>query len=161
MSAPLEGVRVIDCSLLAPGATAAHLADLGAEVLKVEAPGGDYVRELTWPIIEGSSLMHHQVSRGKKSLVLDLRREEGVAVFKDLVAGTSINQISGRFHVSLAEMIAAVCDEIRQSTGLSLVVLSGGHACMRSLPIVVNTFLPDTPWGFTGKWMKVVNRHFI
>ncbi len=90
MSAPLEGVRVIDCSLLAPGATTAHLADLGAEVIKVEAPGGDYVRELTWPIIEGSSLMHHQVSRGKKSLVLDLRQAEGVGVFKDLVACSDV-----------------------------------------------------------------------
>jgi crotonobetainyl-CoA:carnitine CoA-transferase CaiB-like acyl-CoA transferase len=83
--APLAGVRVIDCSLLSPGATAAHLADLGAEVIKVEAPEGDYVRSLTWPIIEGSSLMHHHVSRGKKSLTLDLRRESGVAVFRDLV----------------------------------------------------------------------------
>ena len=85
MSAPLAGIRVIDCSLLAAGATAAHLADLGAEVIKVEAPGGDYVRQLTWPIIEGASLMHHEVSRGKKSLELDLRRPEGVKVFKDLV----------------------------------------------------------------------------
>ena len=84
MSAPLAGVSVIDCSLLAPGATAAHLADLGAEVIKVEAPGGDYVRELTWPIIEGSSLMHHEVSRGKKSIELDLRQPEGVQLFKDL-----------------------------------------------------------------------------
>ncbi len=66
-TAPLAGVRVIDCSLLSPGATAAHLADLGAEVIKVEAPGGDYVRSLTWPIIEGDSLLHHHVSRGKKS----------------------------------------------------------------------------------------------
>jgi crotonobetainyl-CoA:carnitine CoA-transferase CaiB-like acyl-CoA transferase len=87
---PLAGVRVIDCSLLAPGATAAHLADLGAEVIKVEAPGGDYVRQLTWPIIEGSSLMHHEVSRGKKSLVLDLRLEQGVQVFKDLVAESDV-----------------------------------------------------------------------
>ena len=84
MSAPLQGVRVIDCSLLAPGATAAHLADLGAEVIKVEAPGGDYVRQLTWPIIEGSSLMHHQVSRGKRSLVLDLRKPSAQQVFRDL-----------------------------------------------------------------------------
>lgn len=90
MSAPLTGVRVIDCSLLAPGATTAHLADLGAEVIKVEAPGGDYVRELTWPIIEGASLMHHQVSRGKKSLVLDLRQAAGVRVFKDLVACSDV-----------------------------------------------------------------------
>ena len=87
---PLQGVRVIDCSLLAPGATAAHLADLGAEVIKVEAPGGDYVRQLTWPIIEGDSLMHHQVSRGKKSLELDLRLPEGVQVFKDLVAVSDV-----------------------------------------------------------------------
>ena len=88
--APLAGVRVIDCSLLAPGATAAHLADLGAEVIKVEAPGGDYVRELTWPIIEGSSLMHHEVSRGKRSIELDLRQPEGIGVFKDLVARADV-----------------------------------------------------------------------
>jgi crotonobetainyl-CoA:carnitine CoA-transferase CaiB-like acyl-CoA transferase len=87
---PLHGVRVIDCSLLAPGATAAHLADLGAEVIKVEAPGGDYVRELTWPIIDGDSLMHHEVSRGKKSLVLDLRQEEGIRIFKKLLATADI-----------------------------------------------------------------------
>ena len=84
-TAPLAGVRVIDCSLLSPGATAAHLADLGAEVIKVESPEGDYVRSLTWPIIEGDSLLHHHVSRGKKSLTLDLRRDSGAAVFRDLV----------------------------------------------------------------------------
>ena len=90
MEMPLAGVRVIDCSLLAAGATAAHLADLGAEVIKVEAPGGDYVRQLTWPIIEGSSLMHHEVSRGKKSLELDLRSAKGVQIFKDLVAKSDV-----------------------------------------------------------------------
>ena len=82
---PLAGITVLDVSLLAPGATAMHLADMGANVIKVEAPGGDYVRQLTWPIIEGDSLMHHQVNRGKQSLVLDLRSEAGVSVFKDLV----------------------------------------------------------------------------
>ena len=89
-TAPLAGVRVIDCSLLSPGATAAHLADLGAEVIKVEAPEGDYVRSLTWPIIAGNSLMHHHVSRGKKSLTLDLRKESGVAVFRDLVCKADV-----------------------------------------------------------------------
>jgi len=88
--APLAGVRVIDCSLLSPGATAAHLADLGAEVIKVEAPEGDYVRSLTWPIIEGNSLLHHHVSRGKKSVTLDLRKESGVAVFRDLVRKSDV-----------------------------------------------------------------------
>ena len=65
--APLEGLRVIESSLLGPGAISMHLADLGAEVIKVEAPGGDYIREMTWPIIEGVSLLHLHISRGKKS----------------------------------------------------------------------------------------------
>lgn len=87
---PLEGIRVLDCSLLAPGAAAMYLADLGAEVIKIEPPGGDYVRELTWPIIEGASLMHHQVSRGKKSIELDLRQHAGKKVFEDLVRQSDV-----------------------------------------------------------------------
>ena len=88
--APLSDVLVLDCSLLSAGAAAAHLADLGARVIKVEPPGGDYVRQLTWPIIEGDSLMHHEVSRGKQSLVLDLRHEQGVGVFRELAAKADV-----------------------------------------------------------------------
>lgn len=82
---PLEGVRVIEVSMLGPGAITTHLADLGAEVIKVETPRGDYIREMTWPIVEGVSLMHLHISRGKKSIVLDLRKDEGIEVFLDLV----------------------------------------------------------------------------
>ncbi len=49
----LEGVRVIESSLLGPAAITSHLVDLGADVIKVEPPGGDYVRQMTWPIVEG------------------------------------------------------------------------------------------------------------
>jgi len=83
--APLAGVRVIESSLLGPGAITTHLADLGADVIKVESPGGDYIREMTWPIVEGVSLLHLHVHRGKRSIVLDLRKEEGVQVYLDLV----------------------------------------------------------------------------
>ena len=75
-AAPLAGVRVIEVSLLGPGAVGTHLADLGAEVIKVEPPAGDYIRQMTWPIIEGSSLLHWHIHRGKKSLTLDLRTDE-------------------------------------------------------------------------------------
>jgi crotonobetainyl-CoA:carnitine CoA-transferase CaiB-like acyl-CoA transferase len=85
MAGPLAGVRIIECSMLGPGALGTHLADLGAEVIKIEPPSGDYVREMTWPIVEGVSLMHLHVGRGKRSIVLDLRTEEGVATFLDLV----------------------------------------------------------------------------
>lgn len=84
---PLAGVRIIEVSMLGPGAITTHLADLGADVIKIETPRGDYIREMTWPIVQGVSLMHLHISRGKKSLVLDLRKEEGINVFLDLVRG--------------------------------------------------------------------------
>jgi crotonobetainyl-CoA:carnitine CoA-transferase CaiB-like acyl-CoA transferase len=81
----LAGLRVVECSMLGPGAVSTPLADLGADVIKVEPPSGDYIRQMSWPIVEGSSLLHLHVSRGKRSIVLDLRTELGRATFLDLV----------------------------------------------------------------------------
>ena len=86
-SGPLTGVRVIESSLLGPGELTSFLADLGADVVKVEPPQGDYVREMTWPIVEGESLMHLHIHRGKRSITLDLRKPEAVGVYEDLVRG--------------------------------------------------------------------------
>ena len=86
----LSGLRVIESSLLGPAAITTHLADMGADVIKVESPAGDYIREMTWPIIDGISLLHMHINRGKKSLILDLRTEEGVAVYKDLVRDADV-----------------------------------------------------------------------
>ena len=83
--APLAGLRVIEVSLLGPGAVGTHLADMGADVIKVEPPSGDYIRQMTWPIIEGSSLLHWHIHRGKRSITLDLRTEEAQEIFRDLV----------------------------------------------------------------------------
>jgi crotonobetainyl-CoA:carnitine CoA-transferase CaiB-like acyl-CoA transferase len=88
--APLAGLRVIESSLLGPAAITTHLADLGAEVIKIESPAGDYVREMTWPIIRGVSLLHLHVNRGKRSVVLDLRKPEAVEVFRDLVRDADV-----------------------------------------------------------------------
>jgi len=87
---PLAGLRVIESSLLGPGAIGTHLADLGAEVIKVESPSGDYIREMTWPIVEGVSLLHLHISRGKKSLSLDLKQPEAVDIYLDLVRGADV-----------------------------------------------------------------------
>ena len=73
--------------MLGPGAVTTHLADMGADVIKVEPPGGDYIRQMTWPLVKGVSLMHLHISRGKRSLVLDLRTQEGVSTYLDLVRG--------------------------------------------------------------------------
>ena len=87
---PLSGVRVVELSMLGPGAVTTHLADLGADVIKVEPPAGDYIRRMTWPIIEGTSLMHLHVNRGKRSVVLDLKTDDGKQAFKDLVATADV-----------------------------------------------------------------------
>ena len=67
--------------MLGPGNLTTHLADLGADVIKVEPPQGDYGRRMTWPIVEGVSLLFLHISRGKKSVVLDLRTDEGRDAF--------------------------------------------------------------------------------
>src|SRR5262245_1773109 len=83
----LAGVRIIESALLGPGAVGMQLADLGAQVIKVENPGGDYVRKMAFPIVDGISLLHWHLNRGKKSVILDLRLPEGVATYLELVRG--------------------------------------------------------------------------
>lgn len=88
---PLQGIRVLDFTrvLAGPAATMA-LADLGAEVLKIEPPGtGDDTR--TFPPFR-DEVSHYFVSgnRGKKSIVIDLKTEAGVALAKDLASKCDI-----------------------------------------------------------------------
>jgi crotonobetainyl-CoA:carnitine CoA-transferase CaiB-like acyl-CoA transferase len=83
--APLAGLRVVEVSMLGPGNLTTHLADLGADVIKVEPPQGDYGRRMTWPIVEGVSLLFLHISRGKRSIVLDLRTDAGREAFLELV----------------------------------------------------------------------------
>ena len=89
-NAPLAGLKVVELSIAGPAGAGTHLVDLGAEVIKVEPPSGDYIRGMTWPIIEGNSLMHLHLNRGKKSVTLDLRVDEAKAVFLDLVKDADI-----------------------------------------------------------------------
>jgi len=87
---PLAGLRIIECSALGPAEITNTLIDLGAEVIKVEPPQGDYGRQMTWPIINGVSLLHLHANRGKQSITLDLRTEEGRAIFKELVGTAEV-----------------------------------------------------------------------
>jgi crotonobetainyl-CoA:carnitine CoA-transferase CaiB-like acyl-CoA transferase len=84
---PLQGVRVLDFTRVLAGPSASlALADLGAEVLKIEPPGtGDETRSFP-PFRDGESHYYLSVNRGKKSIVVDLKTEAGVALVKDLAA---------------------------------------------------------------------------
>src|SRR5215218_2826877 len=88
MAMPLEGVRVLAVEQFGAGPWATlQLADLGAEIIKIEDPGaqGDVGRYVP-PFQEGEdSLFFETFNRGKKSMALDLRNAEGRAVFGELV----------------------------------------------------------------------------
>lgn len=86
----LAGLRVVESSLLGPGQVGTFLADLGADVIKVEAPAGDYIRQMTWPIVNGVSLLHLHTHRGKRSISLDLKNRSGRGIYQDLVAGSDV-----------------------------------------------------------------------
>ena len=74
----LEGVTVLDLSRHLPGPLATLLmADMGAEVLKVEPPGGEELRSIGPKGEDGLSLYYHAVNAGKTTVELDLRSEEG------------------------------------------------------------------------------------
>jgi alpha-methylacyl-CoA racemase len=90
-SRPLTGTRVVDLSRLLPGNYCTLiLALLGAEVIKVEDRGaGDYIRQYGTQV-DGAGAVHHMVNRGKKSIALDLRKDEDRELFDELVRRSHI-----------------------------------------------------------------------
>ena len=89
-SRPLEGLRILDFSTTIAGPHCSRLlADMGADVIKVESPEGDLMRSR--PVQrDGASTMFGQLNAGKKSIVLDLKRPESIAAIKKLVAKVDI-----------------------------------------------------------------------
>ena len=88
----LSGVRVIDLTTSIAGPYAAMLlADMGAEVVKVERPGaGDDSRAWGPPFLDGESLWFLSVNRNKRSVTLDYNGEAGRRVLHDLVRGADM-----------------------------------------------------------------------
>lgn len=95
MTAPLAGVKVVELARILAGPWAGQtLADLGADVLKVEAPEGDDTRRWGPPFIdrEGdrSAAYFHATNRGKRSVTCDFRTPEGQALVRRLVADADV-----------------------------------------------------------------------
>ena len=95
MTTPLEGVRVIELARILAGPWAGQtLADLGADVIKVEAPEGDDTRRWGPPFIESggekTAAYFHAANRGKRSIICDFRTAEGQEVVRRLVAEADV-----------------------------------------------------------------------
>jgi len=126
---PLEGIRVLElASVIAAPYAGSLLRLLGAEVVKVEAPAGDPIRK--WDSPRGP-LPFAQINAGKRSVVIDLKAPEGLALVKDLVPG---------FDVLTHNLRSASMERL----GL------GAGACLELNPRLV--YLGVTGFGSTGPW---------
>jgi CoA:oxalate CoA-transferase len=86
----LSGVRVLDFTLIVSGPYCTRmLADLGAEVIKIEPPEGDLIR-LQPPIREGKSAYFASLNCGKKSMAVDIRRPESLELLRELAARSDV-----------------------------------------------------------------------
>lgn len=102
----LAGIRVLDLSRLLPGPFCTlYLAQLGAEVIKIEEPdGGDYARSMPE--------LFEQLNRGKKSIALDLREPADVAAFKQLVKGAEV--VIESFRPGVMDKLGCGYEELRR-----------------------------------------------
>ncbi len=97
MAAPLEGLKVIEMARILAGPWIGQtLADLGAEVVKLESPGGDDTRNWGPPFVkradgsDGDAAYFHSANRGKKSVVIDFKTEAGREAIIQLVADADV-----------------------------------------------------------------------
>jgi crotonobetainyl-CoA:carnitine CoA-transferase CaiB-like acyl-CoA transferase len=112
MTAPLSGIRVCDVSQNLAGPFCAQiLADLGAEVIKVEPPGGDLGRAWGPPFWGSTAVIFLSVNRGKRSVVLDLKRPEGRKALHRIAGGCDVFLQSAR--VGVPERLGCDYDSIR------------------------------------------------
>lgn len=87
---PLHGIRVLDFTIMMAGPYCTRfLADMGADVIKIEAPEGDYIRQRE-PLREGQSAYFGHLNAGKRSVCLNLKDPESLAAVRRLVASCDV-----------------------------------------------------------------------
>ncbi|HEY5577591.1 MAG TPA: CoA transferase [Deferrimonas sp.] len=142
MSGPLSGVRVLDLSRVLAGPFCTMLlGDLGAEVIKVERPGGgDDTREWGPPFAAGESAYYLCVNRNKKSVALDLKSPKGIA---------AVRALSARSDVVLENFRVGVADKL----GLGYEALAKGNPGL--------VYCSVTGYGQTGPYRDLPGYDFI
>ena len=96
MTGPLSGVKVLEASQIVAGpVSGVSLSDFGADVVKLEPPGGEATRILG-AFVPGESKAYHALNRGKRSLVIDLHQPEGQATVHRLIEGFDVFIVNSR-----------------------------------------------------------------
>ncbi len=112
MAGPLEGVRVLDLTTMVAGPVATMmLADQGADVIKVESPGGDLMRHFSFGR-KGMSASFLSCNRNKRSLAIDLKTPEGLEIVGKLIA--TADAMVHNFRPGAADRIGLGEDAVRR-----------------------------------------------
>ncbi|MGP4844992.1 CaiB/BaiF CoA transferase family protein [Marinobacter sp. 1Y8] len=113
MAGPLKGLKVLDFTTLLPGPYATMmLADMGAEVLRIESPDRLDLTRVMPPHEGGESTSHAYLNRGKRSLALDLKQPESADIIKQLVANYDI--VIEQFRPGVMERLGLSYETLRQ-----------------------------------------------
>jgi alpha-methylacyl-CoA racemase len=126
-AAPLAGVRVLDLSRLLPGGACTRLlADLGAEIVKVERPAvGDDVRHEAPMLAEGVSAVHQFLDAGKRSLALDLKDPDDVEVV--LALAERCDAVVESFRPGVAARLGVGSDDVAARNPAAVYVSLTGY----------------------------------
>ena len=122
---PLAGVRVLDLTQFLAGPFATQiLGDLGAEVIKLEAPSGDWSRSLPPYFIGPDSAYYLSVNRNKKSVVADMKSADGLALVRRLAGASDI--VMENFRPGVLDRLGLVYDDLAaENEGLIWCSISG------------------------------------
>jgi CoA:oxalate CoA-transferase len=111
-TSPLAGIRVLDFSIMLAGPYCARLlADVGADVIKIEPPEGDDMR-LRTPLRDGNSTYFGQLNAGKRSLALDLKSAEAIKLVHQLVAEADV--VVENFRPGVMDRLGLGYDALRE-----------------------------------------------
>jgi len=110
---PLEGIRILDFGhVLAMPYCTMVLADMGAEVIKIERPGkGDDTREFG-PFIDGESAYFHSINRDKNSITINMKHPKGKQLFLDMVKNADV--VTENFRPGTMEKLGVGYDDLKK-----------------------------------------------
>jgi crotonobetainyl-CoA:carnitine CoA-transferase CaiB-like acyl-CoA transferase len=123
--APLDGIKVLDFSRLFAGPYATMmLADLGADVIKVESPAGDEARHFGPPFLGGEGMNFMALNRHKRSITLDLKKPGAVEIVHRLASEADV--VIENFRPGVADQLGVGFEELSQgNSGLVYCSISG------------------------------------
>ena len=109
---PLKGVRVLDITQFLSGPFSTQiLADLGAEVIKVEAPQGDLARHIPPHFVDKDSVYYLSINRSKRSIVVDMKKPEGITLVRKLALASDV--VIENFRPGVLDRLGVSASEIR------------------------------------------------